>query len=108
MVTDEQVESLVKQISEMQEQVLRKSIRAMLEAFHDDRASNADKKLTKTAALAEQSESSADAFAVRNDQGYWVGIWNDKAIAQSVVARSQPSHNEVIVPIKVLPPLPKE
>lgn len=49
MVTDEQVESLVKQISEMQEQVLRKNIRAMLEAFHDDRASNADKKLTKPA-----------------------------------------------------------
>jgi len=37
MVTDDQVESLVSGIAELQAQVLRKAIRAMLEAFHDNR-----------------------------------------------------------------------
>jgi len=42
MITDEQVESIVATIAPLQEQVLRKAIRALLEAFHDDRALRAE------------------------------------------------------------------
>lgn len=42
MVTDDQIESLVSDIAELQTQVLRKAIRAMLEEFHDNRRAPSD------------------------------------------------------------------
>lgn len=52
-------------------------------------------------------DSAPDAYAVRNDQGFYSGVWRDLETAQSVLAKGQPSHNEVIVPMLALPPLPK-
>ena len=42
------------------------------------------------------------AFAVRNDQGYWVGIWNDREMAEHVLSKLPPSGNEAIIPVKAL------
>lgn len=39
------------------------------------------------------------AYAIRNNQGYWCGIWHDEATARSVLAKGQPSHGETIVPL---------
>jgi hypothetical protein len=39
------------------------------------------------------------AFGIINDQGYWVGIWNDRYAAELVLARGQPTHGERIVPL---------
>lgn len=40
-------------------------------------------------------------FAVRNDQGYWIGIWNDKGIAETVAKGQPPSHNCEVVPVTI-------
>lgn len=37
------------------------------------------------------------AYAVRNDQGYWVGIWNTREEAERVRDKGVPSHDEIIV-----------
>ena len=39
------------------------------------------------------------AYAVENDQGYIVGCWKDSSVAESVVAKGNPSHHERIVPL---------
>jgi len=49
-----------------------------------------------------QKESSAKpdttaAYAVRNDQGYYVGIWNTREMAELGLAKGQPSHRERVV-----------
>lgn len=36
-------------------------------------------------------------YAVRNNEGYWRGIWNDRAIAETIAASGQPSHGEQVV-----------
>lgn len=56
------------------------------------------------AALAAQPSREPDAYAVRNNEGYWCGIWNDRSIAEQVVAKGQPSHGEVIVELYAAPP----
>ncbi|HZF19469.1 MAG TPA: hypothetical protein VE008_07160 [Burkholderiales bacterium] len=38
-------------------------------------------------------------YAVENDQGYFVGIWKSQRIAEDMVAKGQPSHNERVVPL---------
>ena len=48
------------------------------------------------------------AFAVRNDQGYWVGVWNDREMAEHVISKLPPSGNEAIVPVKALANSEKE
>jgi len=45
------------------------------------------------------SERKPDAYAVKNDQGYYAGIWRDLETAKNVLSKGQPSHNEVIVPM---------
>lgn len=40
------------------------------------------------------------AYAVRNSQGYWTGIWNDRATAESV--RDQGIHGERAVTLAVI------
>lgn len=47
------------------------------------------------------------AFALRNDQGYWVGIWNDRATAEQIKAKGQPSHGERIVELRVISEEPR-
>lgn len=42
-----------------------------------------------------------DAWAVRNNEGFWVGIWNDREIAESIAKRGQPSHGECILPMMI-------
>lgn len=37
------------------------------------------------------------AYAVRNNEGYWVGIWNDRASADIVLSKGQPTHGERVV-----------
>ncbi len=43
-----------------------------------------------------------DAWAVRNNQGHWVGIWNDKELADKVAADGHHSHGQVVVPVALL------
>lgn len=38
------------------------------------------------------------AYAVRNNQGYWVGIWNDESTAKHVISK-QPGGKDELVPI---------
>lgn len=47
------------------------------------------------------------AFALRNDQGYWCGIWNDRATAEQIKAKGQPSHSERIVELRVISEEPR-
>lgn len=39
------------------------------------------------------------AYAVRNDQGYWVGIFNNEETANFVAGKGQPSHNQYVTPL---------
>ena len=39
------------------------------------------------------------AYLVVNDQGYIVGGWKEKEIADEVCAKGQPSHNQTVVPV---------
>ena len=39
------------------------------------------------------------AYAIRNDQRYWAGIWNDKSIAELILAKGLTSHGEAIIPL---------
>lgn len=54
-------------------------------------------------------ETGPTAYAVRNDQGYWIGIWNDSKTAKEIVERGkkkgQAAHNEQVVPLVALPAL---
>lgn len=59
--------------------------------------------ITRAAESLTSNAPSADAWAVRNNQGYWVGIWNDKETAEKICAAGQPSHGQVVVPVMVLP-----
>lgn len=43
-----------------------------------------------------------DGWALRNDQGYWVGIWNDRGIAEDLKQRGQ--HNDCVTPLYAHPP----
>lgn len=43
-----------------------------------------------------------DAYAVRNDQGFWSGIWNDRDTALHVINKGQPSHHEKLVALKII------
>ena len=43
------------------------------------------------------SETAPTAFAIRNDQGYWPGIYNERAVAKAVLAKGTPSHHEKII-----------
>jgi len=43
-----------------------------------------------------------DAYAVRNDQGFWAGIWNDRETAESVKDKGQPAHKEQIVELRII------
>jgi len=43
-----------------------------------------------------------DAYALRNDQGYWVGLWSSRETAESAKAKGQPSHNEQVVALKII------
>ena len=36
-------------------------------------------------------------YAIVNDQGYTVGCYSDRRLAESVLSRGQPSHNEKII-----------
>jgi len=38
-------------------------------------------------------------YAVENDQGFFVGIWKSRRIAEDMVRKGQPSHNERVVPL---------
>lgn len=38
-------------------------------------------------------------YGVRNDQGYWAGCWNDRAIAESVCAGQPESHHSEVIPL---------
>jgi hypothetical protein len=49
-------------------------------------------------------EATPCAYAVRNADGYWCGIWNTRATAEGVMARGQPSHGEQVVPLFEAPP----
>ena len=46
-------------------------------------------------------ERSPDAYAVRMGDGAWVGIWNDKEIAESVCSKQPPSHKDTVVPVTI-------
>ena len=43
------------------------------------------------------------AYAVQNDQGYWVGIWNWYSDAELVISKGNRSHNEKIIPVYLTP-----
>lgn len=43
-----------------------------------------------------------DAWAVRNNQGYWVGIWNDPSIARMVRSKGQQAHGERVVALAII------
>lgn len=43
------------------------------------------------------------AYAVVNDQGYIAGAWRDKSIAENILAKGVPAHNEKIVPLYTAP-----
>ena len=47
------------------------------------------------------------AYAIQNDQGYWVGVWNDREIAERVLSKGLPAHGERIVPLFSLEQLAK-
>lgn len=70
--------------------------------MHDPR-SNAERKfmcgdcLTRDVIPADQT-----AFGVRNDQGFWVGIWNDRETAAQVVSKGQPAHHEQVVALRIV------
>jgi len=49
-----------------------------------------------------------DGYAVKDDQGYYVGIWKDLENAELVLSKSKPSDGEFIVPMIELELLPKE
>lgn len=36
-------------------------------------------------------------YGVRNDQGFWAGLWNDRANAELVVSKGQRAHGERVV-----------
>src|SRR5688572_29439692 len=39
------------------------------------------------------------AYGVRNDQGFWVGVWTTREAADYVKSKGQPSHHEEVVPL---------
>lgn len=41
------------------------------------------------------------AYAIRNDQGYWTGIWNTREMAEKILKRGQASHRECIVELYI-------
>lgn len=43
------------------------------------------------------------AYAVVNDQGYFVGIWSDEQIAIDICNKGQPSHHQKVVPVYAHP-----
>lgn len=47
--------------------------------------------------------STPDAYALRNSQGYWVGIWNDREVAEHVRTKAQ--EKEEIVEVRILRPI---
>lgn len=42
------------------------------------------------------------AYAVRNNQGYWAGIWNDRKTAELVQTKGQPDHGEKIIAVAIV------
>lgn len=44
------------------------------------------------------------AWAVRNNEGYWIGIWNDRETAERVKGEGQPSHGQQVVEVIIKEP----
>lgn len=44
------------------------------------------------------------AWLAVNDQGFIVGAWKDKQIAEAVCAKGQPSHHQKVIPVFAAPP----
>lgn len=54
-------------------------------------------------ALVEPAGGEADAYAVRMQDGAWVGLWNTKEIAESVRAKQPKGHHDTVVPLFIRP-----